>query len=149
MPDLSTLRKLVYDLNKKRQDDINRVLNTKPFIAAQVYERYKACGNPKCKCARGELHGPFLWIYQKKKGEKVISTTVVKEKALEAKELAERYEKLLRLRKQIREADQEINELLNEYETQMEKEVSEYVKRKGKTGTQQGSGGSVYSGEEV
>jgi len=130
MTDLSNLRKLVYDLNKMRQGNIHRVLNTKPFIAAQVYERYKTCGNPKCKCARGELHGPFLWIYQKKKGQKVISTTVVKEKAHEAKELAERYEKLLRFRKKIREADQEINELLNDYETQIEKEISEYVKRK-------------------
>jgi len=138
MANLSTLRKQVYDLNKKRQEDINRVLSTKPFIAAQVYERYKSCGNPKCKCAKGEPHGPFLWIYQRKKGHKVISTTVVREKASEAKELAERYEKLLRLRQQIREADQEINELLNDYETQMEKEVVEYVKRKGNAGTQQG-----------
>ena len=138
MAELSDLRKQIYDLNKKRQEDINRVLNTKPFIAAQVYERYKTCGNPKCKCARGELHGPFLWVYQRKKGHKVISTTVVRDKASEAKELAERYEKLLRLRQQIREADQEINVLLNNYETQMEKEVAEYVRRKEKIGTQQG-----------
>ena len=130
MADLSALRKFIYDLNKKRQEDINRVLNTKPFIAAQIYERYKSCGNQKCKCAKGELHGPFLWIYQKKKGQKVISTTVVKEKAPEAIELAERYVKLLRLRQQIRETDQEINKLLNDYEAQMEREVAEYVKRK-------------------
>ena len=132
MVDLSALRKKVADLNKKRTDSINRVLNAKPFIAAQVYERMKTCGNPNCKCARGELHGPYLWIYQNKKGQKVISTTVIREKAAEAKELAERYENLLRLRQQIRETDQKINVLLNEYESNMEKEVSEYVKRKGK-----------------
>lgn len=133
MTELSDLRKQVADLNKKRLDAINRVLNTKPYIAAQVYERFKTCGNPKCKCARGEPHGPFLWIYQKKKGQKFVSTTVVKERAAEAKELAQRYEKLLRLRQQIREADQRINALLNEYESHMEKEISEYVKRKEKT----------------
>jgi Mg2+ and Co2+ transporter CorA len=131
MTEISVLRKQIFDLNKRRQDNINRVLNTKPFIAAQVYERYKKCGNPNCKCAKGELHGPFLWIYQKKKGQKVVSTTVAKGKHVEVKELAERYRELLRLRKQIREADQRINELLNEYESQMEKEISEYVKQKG------------------
>jgi hypothetical protein len=130
--ELSALRKRISDLNKKRLDAINRVLNTKPYIAAQIYERLKKCGNPNCKCARGELHGPFLWIYQKKKGQKAVSTTVVKEKAAEAIELAERYEDLLRLRQRIREADQKINELLNEFESHMEKEVAEYIKREEK-----------------
>jgi hypothetical protein len=133
MVDLSALRKQVSDENKKRQDYINRVLSSKSFIAAQVYERFKTCGNPNCKCARGELHGPFLWIYQKKKGQKVVSTTVTKDKALEAKELAERYENLLRYRQRIREADQKINELLNEYESNLEKGIEEYVRRKEKS----------------
>lgn len=133
MVDLSALRKQVSDENKKRQDYINRVLSSKSFIAAQVYERFKTCGNPNCKCARGELHGPFLWIYQKKKGKKVVSTTVTKDKALEAKELAERYENLLRYRQRIREADQKINELLNEYESNLEKGIEEYVRRKEKS----------------
>ena len=132
MTDISALRKQVYDLNKRRNDTINRVLSSKPFIAAQVYERLKKCGNPKCKCARGELHGPFLWIYQKKKGKKVVSTTVNLDKASEAKEMAKRYEDLLHFRQQIRETDQKINILLNEYESTMEKEITEYVKRKKK-----------------
>ena len=130
MIDLSALRKRVSDLNKKREAAINRVLNTKPYIAAQVYERYKKCGKPNCKCANGEPHGPFLWLYQKKKGQKAISTTVVKEKAPEAKEMAARYEELLRLRQQIREADQKINDALNEFEGHMEREAAEYVERK-------------------
>ena len=134
MADLSAFRKQIAEINKRRLDTINRVLNTKPYIAAQVYERFKKCGNANCKCARGELHGPFLWIYQKKKGQKVVSTTVTKDMASEAKEMAQRYERLLCLRRQIREADQKINELLNEFESHMEKEVTEYVKRKEKAG---------------
>ena len=130
--DLSEIRKQVADINKKRFIAINNVLKTKPFIAAQVYERHKKCGNPNCKCATGEPHGPFLWIYQKKKGEKVISTTV-KNKKQEAKEMAKRYETLLNLRQQIREADKKINELLNELENQLEKEITDYVKGKEKT----------------
>jgi hypothetical protein len=133
MADLSALRKQVHDLDKKRTDAVSRVLNTKQFIAAQVYERHRKCGKPNCKCAKGELHGPYLWVYQNKKGRKVISATVAEEKSIEAKELARRYEKLLRLRKQIRDADRKINELLNEYESHLEKEASEYVSKKGKS----------------
>ena len=132
MEDKSVLRKKVYDLNKRRQDAINCVLNAKPYIAAQVYERYRKCGKPNCKCAKGELHGPYLWLYQKKKGQKVVSTTVVEGKAAEAKEMARRYGELVRLRQQIREADQKINELLNEYEASMEKEAADYANRKEK-----------------
>jgi len=133
MADISALRKQIFDLNKKRQDAINRVLHTRPYIAAQVYERHRKCGKPNCKCAKGELHGPFLWIYQKKKGQKVVSTTVAEGKGAEAKEMAARYEELLRLRQQIRESDQKMNDLLNEYERGLEREVSEYVKWKEKT----------------
>jgi len=132
MTDISTLRKQVSEINTRRTNAINRVLNTKPYIAAQVYQRYRKCGKPNCKCAKGELHGPFLWIYQKKKGQKVISTTVANDKGAKAKEMAARYVELLRLRQQIRESDQKMNGLLNEYESRLEQEVGDYVKRKEK-----------------
>jgi len=130
--ELSALKKQVYDLTKLRQDVIHRVLGTKTFIAAQVYERQTKCGKPTCKCAKGELHGPFLWIYQKKTGRKAVSTTVAKDKAREAKELAGRYETLLKQRQKIRETDRKINELLNEIEILLEKGIDEYVARKEK-----------------
>ena len=130
--ELSALKKQVYDLTKLRQDVIHRVLGTKKFIAAQVYERQTKCGKPTCKCAKGELHGPFLWIYQKKKGRKATSTTVAKDKTREARELAGRYETLLKQRQKIRETDRKINELLNEIELFLEKGIDEYVVRKEK-----------------
>jgi cell division protein ZapA (FtsZ GTPase activity inhibitor) len=65
-----------------------------------------------------------------------VSTTVVREKAKAAKEMASRYEALLRLRQQIRESDQKINELLNEFESYMEKGIEEYVDRKKGAGAQ-------------
>ena len=129
MDDVSLLKQRVNELNKTRTDLINKVLMTKPFIAAQVYQRYKKCGNPNCRCARGELHGPYTWIYQKKKGQKVVSTTVVKGKTIEAEEMAKRYERLLGNRERIRKIDQEINDVMNLIETYYEREVTDYVKR--------------------
>jgi len=127
MKDISAIRKEVYDLNKKRETAIGKVLQSKPFIAAQVYMRNRTCGNPNCKCGKGETHGPDLWIYQNIKGSKIVSMTV-KNKKMEAKEFADRYVKLRELRKLIRAYDKEINTKMNELEEILEKEIDEYVK---------------------
>lgn len=29
---------------------------------------YRRCGNPRCKCARGEAHGPYFYAYHKQGG---------------------------------------------------------------------------------
>lgn len=127
MEDLSRLRQKIYSANKRRDLLLRQAMNTEPFIAAQVYERYKKCGNKNCKCARGELHGPFTWLYQKKKGEKLLSTSVPKGLAREAKSLAENYKVLQEKRKLIREIDNEINLLLNQMEQLLERDASRYV----------------------
>jgi len=130
MDDLSAIRKSIYDSDKKRSLLLQKLLKTKPFIAAQVYERFKTCGNENCKCQHGELHGPFLWIYQNKKNNRILSTTVADDKKKEAKELAERYKVLLEQRQKLRELDRDINSCLNAMEKILEKEVNEYVTKR-------------------
>ncbi len=130
MQELSELRKKVYQLSKKRDLLLQKVLRTKPFIAAQVYQRYKTCGNSNCKCQHGELHGPFLWIYQNKKGKPILSTTVESTKHREAKDLASNYKLLFEERQSLREIDREINDLLNAIEALLEKEAKDYVTKR-------------------
>ncbi|MHB9143602.1 MAG: DUF6788 family protein [Paludibacter sp.] len=130
MGELSTIKKKIYDLNKRRELLLHNILNTKPFVAAQVYERYKKCGNQSCKCQNGELHGPFLWIYQNKKGEPIISTTVDKDKHWDARNLADNYKKLTNERQLLHEIDKEINEYLNEMEKLLEVEVKDYATKR-------------------
>jgi len=130
MEDLSALRKKIYTANTQRNTLLQNIMRAKPFIAAQVYERYKKCGNPNCKCQKGELHGPYLWIYQNKKGQKILSTTVQKGKHLEAKELADNYKELLERRQKLRELDQKINEYLNVMESILEKEAKDYATKR-------------------
>jgi len=128
MNDPSTLRKQIADVVSRRNRLINATLNTKPYIAAQVTERYRKCHYHNChKCSVGQLHGPFLSLYQNKKGQKTISTTV-KHKPAEAREMAKRYEHLQALRLEIRQCDRLINDLLNQYTALMEREVTEYVR---------------------
>jgi len=146
MEDLSKLRQKISQVNKKREALLQKIMKTEPFLAAQVYERFKKCGNKTCKCARGELHGPFVWLYQKKKGQKLLSTSVPKDFAKEAKELAENYKILLENRKKVREADSEINILLNQMEEILERDAVKYVTKE--KGDQKKSKSSKASTEE-
>lgn len=130
MEDISKIRQQISNLNTKRTSLLGLIMKTEPFIAAQVYERFKKCGNKNCKCARGELHGPFTWLYQKKKGQKLISTSLKKEVASEALSLASNYKTLLEQRKKIREIDEQLNLLINQLEKILEQDASIYVSKK-------------------
>jgi hypothetical protein len=149
MEDLSRIRQKISAADKRRKLLLGNVLHTEPFIAAQVYERYKKCGSKNCKCTRGELHGPFTWLYQNKKGGKLLSTSVPKEIAKEAGTLAENYKVLLAKRKQIREIDDEINLLLNSMEQMLERDAAKYVTKEKRTerGSEKDKGSAPEGGD--
>lgn len=124
---ISKIIQKVGQLNRARFAVLKQTLDSKDYIAAQVYERYKKCGNKSCKCANGELHGPFMWIYQKKKDQKILSTTVEKDKIIRAKKLATNYQSWMQKRQRLRELEQEIQDLLNEMETYLEQNAKEFA----------------------
>ena len=127
MTDLSHLRQAIFHAQQQRTELLHQILGSQPFIAAQVYERYKTCGNKNCKCHNGEMHGPFIWLYQHKKGYKVLSTTVDSKKVTPAKKLAASYKEWLQNRKQLRELEQTIQNYLDHMEQILEKEARDYA----------------------
>jgi hypothetical protein len=127
MDNISKVRQSLNRAQKRQADVMNRLLNSQPYIAAQVYDRYKTCGNKNCKCKKGELHGPFLWIYQNKKNQKILSTTVDKNKEKQAKDLAIRYKQWLQNRQKLRELNRVIQDHLDEMEKFLEKEAREFA----------------------
>jgi hypothetical protein len=149
MEEISKIKQKISSANRRRSLLMSQVMNTGPFIAAQVYERYKKCGSKNCKCSRGELHGPFTWLYQNKKGGKLLSTSVPKEMAKEAGTLAETYKILLAKRKQIREIDDEINLLLNSMEQLLERDAAKYVTKEKRTerGSEKDKGSAPEGGD--
>lgn len=54
--DISKLRKQVSNLNKERAKLLNKLLRPKKMIRGSIYEAGRKCGNPNCKCAKGEKH---------------------------------------------------------------------------------------------
>lgn len=127
MSDLSAIKQNISRCMQNKDRLLRGILDNKPYIAAQVYERFKTCGNEHCKCKSGELHGPFVWIYQHKKGQKLISTTVATQKVAEAKKLAANYQRWQEHRQQLRELDQSIQRHLDEMEQLLEREARDYV----------------------
>lgn len=66
--DISTVRKKIHFLEKQRQKTLSYLLNPKDMVAGSIYSIYKKCGNKRCRCAKGELHGPFSYLSRKEDG---------------------------------------------------------------------------------
>lgn len=53
-------------------------------VKGRVRQRKNKCGNPRCKCAKGQLHGPYNYLVwrdpdTKKPKEKYLGKSVIKE----------------------------------------------------------------------
>lgn len=67
--DISKIKKKIYFLEQQRQKKLTYLLNPKDMIAGSIYETYKKCGNKNCRCAKGDLHGPFFYLSRKTGGK--------------------------------------------------------------------------------
>jgi hypothetical protein len=70
---ISAIRKKIYLLEQQRQKAVSYLLSPKEMVSGSIYSTYKKCGNKKCRCARGELHGPFNYISKKIDGKTVLT----------------------------------------------------------------------------
>ena len=66
--DISKIKKKIRFLERQRQKKLTYLLNPKDMIAGSMYGTYKKCGNRKCRCAKGDLHGPFFYLSRKEDG---------------------------------------------------------------------------------
>jgi hypothetical protein len=57
---LGTISKLA--LRQRRQGLVQLLPPAGEVLRGSLVERYVTCGNPSCKCARGERHGPMWYL---------------------------------------------------------------------------------------
>ncbi len=131
MEDISQVRQKIHRLDQRRTALLNECMRPGKLLAASFYERFTKCSNPNCKCAAGELHGPFPWVYRNKKGKKLISTSCVAEKVQEAQTYSENYKAFKGRLSEIHSLEEEIHNLLKTIESLSEVDASEYTKKKG------------------
>ena len=49
-------------LRQRRQGLAQQLPPVTEVLRGSLVERYVTCGNPRCKCARGERHGPLWYL---------------------------------------------------------------------------------------
>lgn len=49
-------------LRERRKRLANRVPDLKATLQGALLTQRRRCGNPGCRCARGELHGPYVYL---------------------------------------------------------------------------------------
>ena len=60
--EISRLRQRIFSINIKRKKLLDRLSRPKEMIEGSLYDVYKKCGNPRCRCASGKRHGPFKYL---------------------------------------------------------------------------------------
>jgi hypothetical protein len=64
------------------------------ILRGSLMERYVTCGNPACKCARGERHGPSWYLSVTLGPGRTTGSIVREEKVEEIRSWIENYHKL-------------------------------------------------------
>ena len=49
-------------LRERRRRIANRIPDLQAVITGSLQEQRRRCGKENCRCARGELHGPYLYL---------------------------------------------------------------------------------------
>lgn len=57
--DSSKLRQTLLLMDTKRRNLLRQVLRPFPMVSGSLFQMRRRCGNPRCKCARGELHASW------------------------------------------------------------------------------------------
>ena len=105
--DISTLRKTIDLLEQQRQKAITYLLYPKDMVSGSIYATYKKCGNKKCRCAKGELHGPFNYISKRVDG-KTILTFVRKADESKITKEAQNYREYIKVVAKLNKLDKKI-----------------------------------------
>jgi hypothetical protein len=118
--DISKLRKKVYLLDVERRKIQNYLLKPQDMIRGSLYKMYRRCGNPNCKCARGDKH-EGNYISMSKDGKTHL--TYVKNKHIDGvKKKTSNYKKYQRRMARIRKINKEVFSILKKIRDEKVKE---------------------------
>ena len=100
-------------LNDERARYTFSLVQEKPMVHGLPHEVYRKCGKTNCKCARGELHGPYNALSVNKDGRHKI-VMVKQADAGTVMKKSRRYKYFQRTLARIRKINKEIDEILEE-----------------------------------
>ena len=101
-------------LKQRRQGLVKLLPPVGEVLRGSLIERYVTCGNPSCKCARGERHGPVWYLSVTLGPGRTAGGTIPAEQLEQVREWIANYQKV----KQHLEGISEINRELLRRERQ-------------------------------
>lgn len=124
--DLSKMRQKVSRLDKERSELISRVLHSKEMIQGSLYRMARCCGNPGCKCAKGEKH--VSWYLSRGIEGKTKLTYIGRIVPVWLEVRVKRYQRHHRFLARIRKIDAEISTSLNRLQGVKVQQIEEALK---------------------
>ena len=92
--DLSRLRQQLWRSHAAIQRLLQRLARSRPMVQGSFYLLKRRCGNPNCRCARGELHE--AWVITRKAGGKGWTYVVPTEERGRLRQLTQEYRQYVR-----------------------------------------------------
>ena len=94
--DASKLRQQLWRSHSAVSRLLRRLARTQPMVQGSFYLLKRWCGNPNCRCARGELHE--TWVITRSQGGKGRTFTVPVEDRGRLRQLTREYRQYIRAR---------------------------------------------------
>ncbi len=128
--DISNNKKQLIKLNDERTSLMQSVLKLrqKDMIKGKLYQSARVCGNPNCKCAKGEKHVSWYLIISKdgRSKQEYVGAIV----PIEIQERVDRFRNYKLTVQRIRSIDREISRLLNTLRDSVSVPMKEYKTKK-------------------
>lgn len=105
----SELRKISDLALRSRRQGLAKLLPpAEEILRGSLVERYVTCGNPNCKCAHGERHGPIWYLTVTLGPGRTTGSIVSAEKVAEVRRWIENYQKFKEKLEKISEINREL-----------------------------------------
>lgn len=87
-------------LKEKRRAFVKQIARARGILQGTIVESYTTCGNKRCRCAKGEKHGPNYYLSTKEEG-KTQMLYIPRDRLGEVRAAVERYRKVKRAMREI------------------------------------------------
>ena len=95
-------------LRQRRQGLAQQLPPVTETLRGSLVERYVTCGNPSCKCAKGERHGPVWYLTVTLGPGKTTGGIVASEKVEQVRNWVQNYQKVKEHLEKISEINREL-----------------------------------------
>lgn len=104
-----SLAKLPILALQKRREGLTKLMPPlEEVLRGSLMERYLTCGNPDCKCARGERHGPVWYLSVTLDQSHRIGCTVPSDQVEQVRRWIENYHRVKESLEKISEINREL-----------------------------------------